>query len=711
MAKKHKTALLLSPKKPYHLNLQSFNMLRILIIFLCFGNICLAQNKLPLWFSENFGDNSNRWDDVQEYQEIVRFNALYVHNQKDFRLLAEIDSRSIDPRNSNSWGLSWGRSDADNYYYFEINNNKEFRISYRQLGIVYKLIDWKESKHIQLENNVLEIEHRGENLLFSINGQQVEKMGFKAFFGSEVALRSSDKQAVWRKLELYQDMGTINVAESVRDDKTEKENLGERINSKYIEKFPSISPDGKTIYYLRENYPGDFGGQDIWQAERLPEGGWGLGRNSGRDLNNSDNNFVNSVMPDNNTLCVSNSYGNYSSPDAVIAFTHRSETGWTRPQPVAIRNLQRLGRWLSFSLSADGRTLVFSMRRPDSYGGRDIYVSFLQADGSFSNPTNLGNAINTTGNEHCPFLAADGKTLYFDTDGHPGYGGRDIFVTRRLDESWTNWSKPENMGPGINTTASDEGIMIPASGEYAYFVSNQNSLGALDIYRLRLPDALKPMPTALLRGKVIECEGKKAVAATMRVYANGKEVANARSNPGNGEFQLALPAGVKYDVVIETNRAVYAKNDTFLVDLTTLEIYEERDLTPYCIEKKDKVTVPTEKPQPKIIPVLAPVYFDYDKYELTATAKAQLDSAFQILSTQKELRIELLGHTDAIGPDDYNQTLSENRIQAVEKYLIEKGLEQNRITSRIGKGKKAPVADNNTPEGRAVNRRVELMLK
>jgi outer membrane protein OmpA-like peptidoglycan-associated protein len=210
---------------------------------------------------------------------------------------------------------------------------------------------------------------------------------------------------------------------------------------------------------------------------------------------------------------------------------------------------------------------------------------------------------------------------------------------------------------------------------------------------------------------VIECEGKKAVAATMRVYAKGKEVANARSNPNNGEFQLALPAGVKYDVVIETNRAVYAKNDTFLVDLTTLEIYEERDLTPYCIEKKDKVTVPIEKPQPKTIPILAPVYFDYDKYKLTAIAKAQLDSAFQILSAQKELRIELLGHTDAIGPDDYNQSLSENRLAAVEKYLIEKGLEQNRITSRIGKGKKAPIADNNTPEGRAVNRRVELMLK
>ena len=692
-------------------------MIRFLIAFLCLSTLAQAQKELPLWFSEEFKNNTNRWDDWQEFNDFVRNNALYVHANKDFRILAEMDSRMVLPMQANSWGLSWGRKSMYEFYYFEINNKQQFRVGYQQGERYIALIDWKKSKEIEPEINTLEVIRKGEDLYCKINGKEVYKRGFPAFFGSEVSLRSSDRNVGWRKLEIYQEMGPINVSEAVKDYKTEKENLGGGINSTYIDKFPVISPDGKILYYLRENYPDDYGGQDIWFAERRLDGQWSEGKNIGRGLNNEESNFVNSVMPDNNTLCISNSYRGANNPEEIIAFTHRTVDGWSRPQGARIRNLKKQGRWVSFYLGADGRTLIFTMMRPDSYGGRDLYVSFLQDDGTFSEPKNLGPTLNTAGNEHCPFLAADGKTLYFDTDGHPGYGGRDIFVSRRLDDSWTNWTKPENMGPAINTSGSDEGIMIPASGEYAYFVSDQNSIGALDIFRLRLPDALKPLPTALLRGKVTTCEGTKPVEALLRVYVGLEERAYARSNPSTGDFQLALPAGQKYRVEVAVNESRFKKLDVFEVDLTDLGAYEERDLDAICVQeagKKEPILVPepivkpTPKPTPK--PDLMPVYFAYDKHDIRKESQLRLDSIYTILVAQADWKIELTGHTDGTGPDDYNARLSEKRVLSVADYLIKKGLPEGRIIQRLAKGEKEPVDDNTTVAGRARNRRVELRV-
>jgi OOP family OmpA-OmpF porin len=669
-----------------------------------------AQNQLPLWFSEDFSDNTNRWDDWQEQNEYVHNNALYVKEDADFRIEATVDVRSL-VNNYERWGISWGRSSLYNYYYFECNQNK-FRIGYYENGNYKKIKTWKKSKQLSPTLNKVVIERKGDQLIFYINGKKVHQTKFLPFFGTEISFRSSHPFPIWKKLEIYQDMGEINTNTAVKNYKAQKENLGEQINSEYIDKFPMISPDGKILYYLREDYPGDYGSQDIWYAELQEDGSWGKGKNIGSDLNNESANFVNSVFPDNNTLCISNSYVNAGN-NAILAFTQRNgRGGWTQPQPMSIEQLQKQGRWVSFFLAADGRTLVFTMLRPDSYGGRDLYVSFLKQDGFFSPPLNLGPTLNTRANEHCPFLAADGKTLYFDSDGHAGYGGRDIFVSRRLDDSWTNWTKPENMGPAINTPNSDEGLIIPASGEYAYFVSNENSYGALDIYRLKLPDELKPEPTAILRGKITECEGEKGVGTLIRIYRQGREVAYANSHPKTGAYQLALAAGATYQVVVEINQAKYLKSDTIIVNLQDLEQYEERDLESVCLELKNKPSPPpkVDTLEKLVIPALPAVYFDYNKDQLTSTAQKKLDQAAKALAEGKNWKLELTGHTDAKGSLEYNQGLSERRIASVQKYLLEKGIREDQIEVKIAKGETDPVADNSSIEGRAKNRRVELKI-
>jgi len=683
----------------------------LLFFFMLMVSVTYTQNTLPLSFSESFKDNTNRWDDWQETNEYVHNNTLYVNVEKDFKIILEVDATPIDRKDA-SWGLSWGRSNLYNYYYFEINKQKKFRISRFENGLRQVLKPWKRHKSIRTTVDELQINRKGEKLVFLINSVEVHAMDFQKFYGTELSIRSSDATIQWKKLEIYQNMGPINVATSVKESKAKKENLGPAINSAYIDKFPIISPDGKVLYYLREDYPGDYGGQDIWYATQLPNGEWSKGQNIGSELNNKASNFVNSVLPDNNTICLSNTYER-ASREAILAFSKRTVTGWSKPEIKAIHNLKKQGRWVSFYLAADGRTLVFTMLRPDSYGGRDLYVSFLGEDGHFSSPKNLGPILNTTANEHCPFLAADGKTLYFDTDGHPGYGGRDIFMAKRLDESWTNWEVPKNLGPTINTKGADEGLVIPASGAFAYFVSDKDSYGGYDIYSLKMPKALRPEPTALITGYVINCFDQKGIPTRVQVYKEGTlvEDAYARTNPINGEFKLALAGGFKYRIVAAYNAELEESNqDTILIDLTNLKEYEEQELKPICFEPKRKLGEPVKVPiRAQHTPSFKSVYFDHDKYLLTTEAKERLNKMADTLKIYPDIALEVLGHTDSNGSDSYNWTLAMHRSSTVVNYLKIRGIDPSRFAFK-GFGETQPTATNTTDTGRAVNRRVEFRV-
>jgi outer membrane protein OmpA-like peptidoglycan-associated protein len=545
-------------------------------IFPLFFTVSLfgQTSSLPLWFSENFSDNSNRWNNLQFGKEYNKSNVFYLHKDKPFKILAVADSKALDSTTNYSSGISWGGKDIKNYYYFEISSKKTFRIHYVSEGMPHILKETTNSALIKSDLNQLEIERKGEDYIFRINKTEVAKMPFQPFFGTELELKSIDAKIKWLKFEIYQDMGVINMPETVKNYKATKENLGDKINSVAIEKFPCISPDGKKLYFIRENFKGDFGGQDIWFSEKMADGSWGQGQNAGAGLNDKENNYVNSIMPDNNTLCIGS-----------LFTTHQTDTGWSKPKPIVIKGLKSTGSWVSYFLSADSKTLVYTLKQPETFGGRDIYVSFLEADGNFSAPLNLGSIINTSGNEHSPFLAADNKTLYFDSDGHPGFGGRDIFMTRRLDDSWKNWSKPENLGSAFNTAQSDEGMMIPASGEYAYFVSNQNGKNGMDIFRLKLPDALKPLPTLLVKGKLLEANSQSGIPAFLTVYSGDKEVATARTNPKTGDFQIILSDNSNYKVVIETKKAIYPKKDSFYLEINNLSSYQEKALNPLYINK------------------------------------------------------------------------------------------------------------------------------
>ncbi|MCU0444687.1 MAG: OmpA family protein [Microscillaceae bacterium] len=481
-------------------------------------------------------------------------------------------------------------------------------------------------------------------------------------------------------------------------------NLGMNVNTKYVEVAPVISPDGKTLYFTVDGHPQNIGftsrkeDQDIWYCSLQPDGNWSKAKNIGKPLNNIVPNNILAVLPDNNTLLVSQTYdyrGDYAGQQG-LSLTYRTEDGWSIPQTLKIRNYYSRSKYYSYCMSSNQKVILMGIQRDDSKGENDIYASFLQTDNTWSEPLNLGETINTIKDDGTPFLASDGVTLFFSSYGYEGYGSGDIFMSRRLDESWTNWSKPENLGPAINTSGWDAYFTIPASGKYAYLVS-EGIEGSNDIFKVELPSPLKPQAVTLIAGKVYDAKTKQPIGTEIifNDLKTGNNVGIARSNPLDGNYQIVLPAGKNYEFLAQ-KKGFYPISAN--LDLSQLNAYQEikRDLALSPLEQGQSIR-------------LNNLFFDFDKYELRSESKGELRRLWALLNENPSLSIQVEGHTDSVGDDPKNQLLSENRASAVRDYLIQNGISESRITTK-GYGETNPIASNDTEQGKQLNRRVEFKV-
>lgn len=500
----------------------------------------------------------------------------------------------------------------------------------------------------------------------------------------------------------------INIAQNVKVG--QRENLGPNINSAFDEVLPVISPDGKTLYVDRKNHPQNFRApgaridtnniDNIWYSTQDASGNWLPVQNIGPLLNNGFGSFVASVTPDGNTLLLGGRYeprGNEGSGEFGLWLTHRTADGWSYPARVRVTNYYSNAAYVEFCLSNDGRTIILSLDRKDSYGNKDLYVSFLQPDGSWSAPRNLGPDVNSAADEATPFLAADGKTLYFASNGFSGYGSMDMFLTRRLDSTWQHWSEPENLGPQLNTPGWDAYYTVPASGEYAYFVSTENSFGQGDIFRVKLPEELRPKPVVLVSGTVHDQKTGNPVMAEIK-YENletGKEIGSARTSPGTGAYKITLPAGENYGYRAEAPGYIPISEN---LDLKQAGEYQEltRDLTLVPIEKGEVVRMNN-------------IFFETAKADLRPESFAELDRVVTLLKNNPNMEILIGGHTDNVGTAATNAQLSGARAVAVQNFLLSKGIEQKRLKTK-GFGDSKPVASNDTDQGKQQNRRVEFTI-
>ena len=330
-----------------------------------------------------------------------------------------------------------------------------------------------------------------------------------------------------------------------KEELSKPERLSTNVNSLFAERAPIISPDGQTLYFARKYHPKNIGEEnkdDIWKSYRLENGSWSKAVNIGAPLNNKRHNFVIAVNPQGNLLYVA---------DEGVACSRKKGRTWNKPKAQSIKNFQNDSEFVAYHVNTQGNVLLMAVQRDDSYGNRDLYVSFLEKNNKWTKPLNLGPDINTVGIESSVFIAADGKTIYFSSNGHEGFGGLDMFMSRRLDDSWTNWSKPKNLGDKINSFNNDYNYSIPASGEYAYF-STDDKNGMSDIFRIKLPKEVQPEPVVLLSGKMIDKETKQSVKAKLKYLRfNQKEKEENLQDVADSEFQMVLPYGEQIGVYAE----------------------------------------------------------------------------------------------------------------------------------------------------------------
>ncbi len=494
----------------------------------------------------------------------------------------------------------------------------------------------------------------------------------------------------------------INIGKQL-DIKSKAQNLGNNINSPYDELSPIVTPDGSGIYFTRSKHPQNIGKlnkQDVWYAETRPDRNFRLAKNLGAPINNKFHNSSFSISPDGNTMLLNNVYLPTGKVKRGLSITHRGKDGqWKLPEAVEIEGYYNLYKHQEFCLSSNGKVLLMTIQQKDTQGIKDIYVSFLKADGkTWTVPKNIGKTVNTAENESSPFLAADGVTLYYSTSGLSGYGSNDIFVTRRLDNSWTKWSTPKNLGPAINTKQWDAYFNIPAKADFAYFVTyNQKSRESADIFRVSLSDSSKPKPVALIKGRVFNAKTKQPMQANIgyEVLETGKNIGKGSSNPKNGNYQIILPLQNEYTLLAETKG--FLSIDT-IINLKSIKAYTEINidlfLTP--IEKGSKMR-------------LNNIFFDRGSARLLPQSYSELDRLVKSMKENTSMKIRLEGHTEIFGNKKMLMKLSENRVKSVQKYLAQKGINPKRIKLK-GYGPKRPLITGKDPKLRAKNRRVEVVI-
>ncbi|MEI7499369.1 MAG: OmpA family protein [Bacteroidota bacterium] len=479
-------------------------------------------------------------------------------------------------------------------------------------------------------------------------------------------------------------------------------NMGDSINTINDEYINLITPDEELLYFTRLN-PTDNqtsgqsqnGEEDFYLVHRI-DSSWSGALNLGPPINTRGNEGALSISPDGKYLyfAACNRPDGYGRCD--IYWAHRMGDHWTVPKNLG--PVVNSTQWDSQpSFSSDGKTLYFASNRNGGKGSSDIWKTELQPDGQWSVPVNLGDSINTPSEEMAPFIHLDNQTLYFSSKGHLGLGGLDLFYSRISPEG--KWNKPVNLGFPINTYADEISLIVNAKGNVAYISSDKlGGKGRQDIYKFPLYPKARPLPATYFKGIVFDEKTKTKLEARFELIdlMTSKTVAESGSDQITGEFLLVLP--------IERNYALNVSKDGYLFYSENFSLYGTSSQTRPFIKN-----IPLKPIMTGEAVVLKNIFFDTDKYLLKDESLVELQKLLGLLQRNPKLKIEISGHTDNVGAEEYNIELSGNRASAVYNYLVQNGITASRL-SFTGYGFNKPIDNNTTDEGRANNRRTEFKV-
>ena len=478
-------------------------------------------------------------------------------------------------------------------------------------------------------------------------------------------------------------------------------NIGPNINSEYDEYLPAVVADESEIIFTVMR-PRDQNTQcafcqmeEDFYASKKENGEWQKRYKLDYPINTGYNEGAQCISPDGKYLFYTICNTDFGNGSCDLYWSKRIGNRWSRPRnfdaPVCTKF------WESQpSIAPDGKTIYFASNRPGGFGKMDIWKTIMTEEGLFTVPENLGKNVNTDGDDSAPFIHADGRTLFFVSDGHPGMGGKDIFFSTLTD---TGWTKPVNLGYPINTPADEINILINAAGTTAYFSTDkEGGYGGQDLYYFTLDDRLRPTPVTYIKGKVIDENTHEPVhAAIEMIDLNTNEVTTSTfSDPVSGEFLACILTGSNILMnVTHPYYLLYSENFQIEKNYTELEPYLKN--------------IALKRPEVGETFVLRNVFFDFDKSTLKKESEVELNKLVDYLTSNKGIKIEIGGHTDNQGSQSYNELLSNDRAKAVYDYLVNKGINSDRMSYK-GYGMSKPIATNDTEEGRALNRRTEFTI-
>lgn len=480
-----------------------------------------------------------------------------------------------------------------------------------------------------------------------------------------------------------------SIAEKFSDLVVEK--LSAAINTQDFPEYkPVLSVDEKEMIFTRRVN----GQEDFYRSIKDKSDNW-LEATPVSELNTPGNEGAHAISPDGKFLIFTkcDAPKRYKSCDLYIS--QRSGDKWTEAKFMANINTDAWESQASFS--PNGKTILFSS---SITGNRDLY-SISLVNNEWQEPVSLGNTINTLKNEESPFLHPDGRTLYFMSNGHPGLGGMDLFLSKKqIDGSWT---EPINMGGSVNSNADEGGLFVNVKGEYAYFSKTQKTPSGLDsdIYRFKLPKEFKPDPVTYLKLFVRDGMTKQAIATKLKL----KDIAK------HSEQKLEVDKTGKIIIISQLeDYSILVEKEGYIFHSERINIDHRSDLTAPVIYTIDLYPIEETSTQDTTPPIsLRNILFETGKADLLDSSNEELDRLVSLLGVNPEKNIIINGHTDNVGNPEDNVILSLQRADAVKAYLINSGISKDRILTKAY-GEQVPIASNETAEGRALNRRIEFQL-
>ncbi len=479
--------------------------------------------------------------------------------------------------------------------------------------------------------------------------------------------------------------------------------LSENVNTPGPEYLPSLTADGTFLVYTAVI----DGQEDFYFSEKI-NGEWQKGQ-AITAINTFLNEGGQSISADGKLLVFTACQRREGLGSCDIYFSELQNGKWTKPRNIGAPI--NSGAWESQpSLSADGKALFFASDRKGGVGGRDIWVSYQKSDGIWEAPQNLGNVINTPGEEQTPFIHPDGQTLYFMSDGHPGMGGTDLFLARKnADDSW---GIPQNLGYPINTAANEGALVVSLDGTRAYFATDEAALHKdrtlashqknIDIYSFELYPEARPQAVTYVKAKIFDAHTGQTLSAKVECANLKTQAIYATATTGeDGEFLICLPLGKNYALNVSKEKYLFHSENFSLAAISSIK-------EPFLLEIG---LIPIEEASPDAAPskpiVLKNVFFETGSAELLPESTLELKRLKNLLESNPDLKIRINGHTDNVGSEADNLILSEKRAKAVYHFLIENGINASRLGYK-GFGENQPIASNDSPEGRQRNRRTEF---